>query len=80
MRWRPDRHPRLRKRIETVFAGLMEAQIRSVQTKTLRSLRLHVVLAVFFYSPKRRSSDTRSIRIFSKSSIFLTRPSPEAQA
>lgn len=33
----------LRKRIETVFAGLMEAQIRSVQTRTLRSLRLGVL-------------------------------------
>ena len=44
--WRPGRHARLRKRIETMFSGLVEAQIRSVQTKTLRSLRLRVVLAV----------------------------------
>lgn len=36
----------LRKSIETVFAGLMEAQIRSAQTKTLRSVRLRGVLGV----------------------------------
>ena len=48
--WRPGLHPRLRKRIGTVFAGLVEAQIRSVQTKTLRSLRLRVVLAVLAHN------------------------------
>ena len=48
--WRPGRHPRLRKRIETVFSGLVEAQIRSVQTKTLRSLRLRVVLAILAHN------------------------------
>jgi len=35
--WRKNRHPKLRKRIETVFSQLVEAQIRSVQTKTLAS-------------------------------------------
>jgi len=48
--WRPGRHPRLRKCIETGFSGLVEAQIRSVQTKTLRSLRLRVVLAVLAHN------------------------------
>ena len=48
--WRPSRHLRLRKRIETVFSGLVEAQIRSVQTKTLRALRLRVVLAVLAHN------------------------------
>lgn len=36
----------LRKRMETIFAELMEAQIRSVQTRTLRSVRLRGVLGV----------------------------------
>ncbi|GGM60723.1 hypothetical protein GCM10008956_40450 [Deinococcus arenae] len=48
--WRLGRHPRLRKRIATVFSGLVEAQIRSVQTKTVRSLRLRVVLAVLTHN------------------------------
>ncbi|GGR10496.1 hypothetical protein GCM10008957_23960 [Deinococcus ruber] len=48
--WREDRHPKLRKRIETVFSQLVEAQIRSVQTKTLVSLRLRVVLAVLAHN------------------------------
>ncbi|SMB85129.1 IS982 family transposase [Deinococcus hopiensis] len=48
--WRQDRHPKLRKRIETVFSQLVEAQIRSVQTKTLPSLRLRVVLAVLAHN------------------------------
>lgn len=48
--WRLGRHPRLRKRIETVLAGLVEAQIRSVQTKTLRSLRLRVVPPVLAHN------------------------------
>ena len=48
--WRQDRHPKLRKRIETVFSQLVEAQIRSVQTKTLASLRLRVVLAALAHN------------------------------
>ncbi len=48
--WREDRHPKLRKRIETVFSQLVEAQIRSVQTKTLLSLRFRVVLAVLAHN------------------------------
>ncbi len=44
--WRESRHPKPRKRIETVFSQLVEAQIRSVQTKTLASLRLRPVVAV----------------------------------
>lgn len=48
--WREDRHPKLRKRIETVFSQLVEAQIRSVQTKTLASLRFRVVLAVLAHN------------------------------
>ncbi|THF67671.1 IS982 family transposase, partial [Deinococcus sp. Arct2-2] len=38
------------KRIETVFSQLVEAQIRSVRTKTLLSLRFRVVLAVLAYN------------------------------
>ena len=41
--WRDSRHPKLRKRIETVFSQLVEAQIRSVQAKTLASLHLWLV-------------------------------------
>lgn len=48
--WRPDRHPKLRKRIETVFSQLVAEGIRSVQTKTLASLRLRVVLAVIAHN------------------------------
>ena len=48
--WRETRHPKLRKRIETVFSQLVEAQIRSVQTKTLPSLRFRVVLAVLAHN------------------------------
>ncbi len=48
--WRPGRHSRLRKRIETMFSGLVKAQIRSMQTKTLRSLRLRVVPAVLAHN------------------------------
>ncbi|WP_216329392.1 IS982 family transposase [Deinococcus aestuarii] len=48
--WRDSRHPQLRKRIETVFSQLVEAQIRSVQTKTLASLRLRTVLAVLAHN------------------------------
>ncbi|SEJ72459.1 hypothetical protein SAMN04488058_1163 [Deinococcus reticulitermitis] len=48
--WREDRHPKLRKRIETAFSQLVEAQIRSVQTKTLASLRFRVVLAVLVHN------------------------------
>jgi hypothetical protein len=44
--WRVSRHPSHRRRIETVFAQLVEAQMRSVQTKTVISLRLRTVLAV----------------------------------
>ncbi|ACO48206.1 IS982-like element ISDds5 family transposase [Deinococcus deserti] len=49
-RWREDHHPKLRKRIETVFSQLVEAQVRSVQSKTLTSLRLRVVLAVLAHN------------------------------
>ena len=49
--WRLERHPLLRHRVETVFAQLVEAQIRSVQLKTIRSLRLRVVLAVLVHNP-----------------------------
>ena len=45
-----SRHPKLRKRIETVFSQLVEAQIRSVQTKTLASLRFRTVLAVLAHN------------------------------
>ncbi|OLV15352.1 hypothetical protein BOO71_0015112 [Deinococcus marmoris] len=48
--WRPDRHPKLRKRIETVFSQLVAEGIRSVETKTLTSLRLRVVLAVMAHN------------------------------
>lgn len=48
--WRQDRHPRLRKRIETVFSQLVAGQIRSVQAKTLIGLRLRVVLAVLAHN------------------------------
>lgn len=48
--WRDSRHPKLRKRIETVFSQLVEAQIRSVQTKTLASLRFRTVLAVLAHN------------------------------
>ena len=48
--WRSDRHPVLRRRIETVFAQLVEAQIRSVQTKTMPSLRLRTVMAVIAHN------------------------------
>lgn len=48
--WRESRHPKLRKRIETVFSQLAEAQIRSVQTKTLPALRFRVVLAVLAHN------------------------------
>lgn len=51
--WREDRHPRLRKRIETVFSQLVAAQIRSVQAKTLTGLRLRVVLAVLAHNLSR---------------------------
>ena len=48
--WREDRHPKLRKRSEPVFSPRVEAQIRSVQTKTLLSLRFRVALAVLAHS------------------------------
>ena len=48
--WRENRHPKLRKRIETVFSQLVVSQIRSVQTKTLISLRLRVVLVVLAHN------------------------------
>lgn len=48
--WRSDRHPRMRKRIETVFSQLVAEGIRSVQAKTLRSLQLRVVLAVLAHN------------------------------
>ncbi|MDO4263074.1 MAG: hypothetical protein Q4C67_02640, partial [Deinococcus sp.] len=48
--WRESRHPKIRKRIETVFSALVEAQIRSAQTKTLGSLKLRVVLAVLAHN------------------------------
>ena len=44
--WRGSHHRKRRKRIETVLCQLVEAQIRSVQTKTLASLRFRAVLAV----------------------------------
>ena len=47
--WR-ESHPKLRKRIETVCSQLVEAQIRSVQTKTLPALRFRVVLAVLAHN------------------------------
>ena len=43
--WRDDRHPKLRKWLETVLSQLVEAQIRSVQTKTLPLFRFRVFLA-----------------------------------
>ncbi|MFC6616491.1 IS982 family transposase [Deinococcus radiophilus] len=58
--WRESRHPKIRKRIETVFSALVEAQIRSAQTKTLGSLKLRVVLAVLAHNlarPKRRQEE-----------------------
>ena len=48
--WRENRHPNLRKRIETVFSQLVQTQVRSVQTKTVRSLRFRVVLAVLAHN------------------------------
>lgn len=48
--WRVSRHPKLRKRIETVFSQLVAAQVRSVQAKTLPGLRLRVVLAVLAHN------------------------------
>lgn len=48
--WRENRHPKLRKRIETVFSQLVETQIRSTQTKTLASLQFRVVLAVIAHN------------------------------
>lgn len=48
--WRVSRHPKLRKRIETVFSQLVAGQIRSVQAKTLTGLRLRVVLAVLAHN------------------------------
>ncbi|AZI41888.1 IS982 family transposase [Deinococcus psychrotolerans] len=48
--WRVSRHPQLRKRIETVFSQLVNAQIRSAQTKTVAALRLRVVLAVLAHN------------------------------
>ncbi|GAA5514598.1 IS982 family transposase ISDds4 [Deinococcus carri] len=48
--WRVSRHPKLRKRIETVFSQLVAAQVRSVQAKTLSGLRLCVVLAVLAHN------------------------------
>ncbi|RTR30679.1 IS982 family transposase, partial [Deinococcus radiophilus] len=48
--WRESRHPKIRKRIEIVFSALVEAQIRSAQTKTLGSLKLRVVLAVLAHN------------------------------
>ena len=48
--WRLDRHPRMRKRIETVFSQLVAEGIRSVQAKTLRSLQVRVVLAVLAHN------------------------------
>ncbi len=48
--WREFRHPKLRKRVETVFSQLVASQIRSVQAKTLASLRLRTVLAVLAHN------------------------------
>ncbi len=48
--WRVSRHPKLRKRIETVFPQLVAGQIRSVQAKTLAGLRLRVALAVLAHN------------------------------
>ena len=48
--WRDSRHPKLRKRIETVFSQLVAGQVRSVQAKTLPGLRLRVVLAVLAHN------------------------------
>ena len=45
-KWREEYHPKLRKRIETVFSQLVAEGIRSTQVKTLRSLQVRVVLAV----------------------------------
>lgn len=50
MGWRDSPHPKLRKRIETVFSQLVAGQIRSVQAKTLAGLRLRVVLAVLAHN------------------------------
>lgn len=48
--WRVSRHPKLRKRIETVFSQLVAAQVRSVQAKTLPGLRLRIALAVLAHN------------------------------
>ena len=48
--WRSNRHPQMRKRIETVFSQLVAEGIRSVQAKTLRSLQVRVVLAVLAHN------------------------------
>lgn len=48
--WRESRHPKMRKRIETVFSQLVEAHVRSAQAKTLLSMRLRVVLAVLAHN------------------------------
>ena len=49
-KWREDYHPKLRKRIETVFSQLVAEGIRSVQAKTLRSLQVRTVLAVLAHN------------------------------
>lgn len=48
--WRISRHPKLRKRIETVFSQPVAGQMRSVQAKTLTGLRLRVVSAVLAHN------------------------------
>jgi hypothetical protein len=44
--WNHLRHPKLRKRIESVFSPLVSTGIRSVQFKTLSGLRISLVLAI----------------------------------